>query len=117
MKLRAKRGELRPKPRSACLNQYWGMDMTKILFQDGWGYLNVVNDLYSKEMIGWSFNMMLRTDDCLSALNDVVTKRFPSGIRNVGMPANLITDNGVSPHLYNYAIVCHAWRKADIYQL
>ena len=32
LKLRAKRGNLRPKPRACKPNQYWGMDMTKILY-------------------------------------------------------------------------------------
>ena len=97
MKLRAKRGELRPKPRADYLNQYWGMDMTKILFPDGWGYLHIVKDWYSKEIIGWSFSMMSRTDDWLEALNDAVCKRFPMGIRHVAKPPKLITDNGCQP--------------------
>ena len=97
MKLRAKRGELRPKPRADYLNQYWGMDMTKILFPDGWGYLHIVKDWYSKEIIGWSFSMMSRTDDWLEALNNAVSKRFPMGIRHVAKPPKLITDNGCQP--------------------
>lgn len=42
MKLRAKRRPYASKPRSTQLNQYWGMDMTKILFPNGWGYLHFI---------------------------------------------------------------------------
>lgn len=43
-RLRAKRYVGRPKPRATRLNEYWGMDMTKIMFPCGWWYLHVVKD-------------------------------------------------------------------------
>ena len=97
LKLRAKRGKLKTKPQANMLNQYWGMDMTKILFPHGWGYLHVVKDWYSKEIVGWSFSMMSRTDDWLDALNNAANKRFPGGIKSYGANLQLITDNGCQP--------------------
>ena len=97
MKLRAKRGELRPKPRAERLNQYWGMDMTKILFPCGWAYLHVVKDWYSKEIIGWSLSLTSRTNDWLQALNSAINDRFPYGVRNYAQLPELITDNGCQP--------------------
>jgi len=97
MKLRAKRGELRSKPRADRLNQYWGMDMTKILFPGGWAYLHVVKDWYSKEIVGWSLGLTSRTDDWLQALNSAINGRFPYGVRNYTQLPELITDNGCQP--------------------
>ena len=97
MKLTAKRTPLRSKPRATRLNQYWGMDMTKILFPDGWGYLHVVKDWYSKEIVGWQFNKMSRAEDWLEALNHGVNNRFPFGIREATRRPELITDNGCQP--------------------
>jgi transposase InsO family protein len=69
LKLKAKRAPMRSKPRATQINQYWGMDMTKILFPDGWGYLHVVKDCYTKEIVGWQFSKMSRTEDWLEALD------------------------------------------------
>jgi transposase InsO family protein len=108
LKLRAKRGHLRPKPQAISLNQYWGMDMTKILFPDGWGYLHVVKDWYSKEIVGWSFSMMSRTEDWLDALNQAVNKRFPAGIKHYNQIPELITDNGCQPTSERFMRACAA---------
>lgn len=97
LRLKAKRGELRPKPQADYLNQFWGMDMTKILFPNGWGYLHVVKDWYSKEIVGWQFSLMSRTDDWLEALNNAVNRCFPNGIYNHTPLPSLITDNGCQP--------------------
>jgi len=108
LKLRAKRGNLRPKPQAVRLNQYWGMDMTKILFPDGWGYLHVVKDWHSKEIVGWSFSMMSRTEDWLDALNQAVNKRFPTGIKRYNQIPELITDNGCQPTSERFMRACAA---------
>lgn len=96
-RLKAKRGELRPKPRAQYANQYWGMDMTKIRMPSGWWYLHVVKDWYSKEIIGFHFSATSRTEDWLYALNMAVNQRFPAGIRSCQFKPKLITDNGCQP--------------------
>ena len=106
MKLRAKRGELRPKPRANQINQYWGMDMTKIKFPCGWAYLHVVKDWYSKEIVGWSLSLLSRTEDWLNALNQAINKRFPSGIRSYIRKPDLITDNGCQPTSERFMKTC-----------
>ena len=95
MKLRAKRTPMRPKPRASRLNQYWGMDMTKILFPDGWSYLHIVKDWYNKEIVGWQLSKMSRAEDWLEALNNAVNKRFPLGAReesSLYVSANSLTN-------------------------
>ena len=53
MRLKAKRGPLRSKPRAIVPNEYWGTDMTKVKIQGwGWIYVHLVLDWYTKEIIG-----------------------------------------------------------------
>lgn len=52
-RLKAKRTVTRAKPRASRPNQFWGIDMTKILIGTyGWMYLVIVLDWYTKEIIG-----------------------------------------------------------------
>lgn len=38
----------------AAANQAWGADITYLWIQEGWIYLAVVIDLYSRRVVGWS---------------------------------------------------------------
>lgn len=96
-RLKATRSNHRPKPRANKLNEYWGMDMTKILFPSGWWYLHVVKDWYSKDIIGWSFGMTSTTQDWMEALDMAVNDRYPAGIHQSSTKPSLITDNGCQP--------------------
>jgi putative transposase len=106
MKIKAKRTPMRPKPVATRINQYWGMDMTKILFPDGWGYLHVIKDWYSKEIVGWQFSKMSRTEDWLEALNFAINSRYPRGIRETTVLPKLITDNGCQPTSEKFMSSC-----------
>ncbi len=59
----------RSKPVVTEINQYWGMDMTKIKFPAGWKYLHVVKDWCSKEIVGFHFSDTSTSLDWLEALN------------------------------------------------
>lgn len=107
MKLKAKRTPMRSKPVSTRLNQYWGMDMTKILLADGWAYLHVVKDWYNKAIVGWHLSKMSRTDDWLTALNNAINERFPNGVRESHSKPSLITDNGCQPSSTQFMKACN----------
>ena len=97
-KLKATRTKTRSKPQASLPNQYWGMDMTKILLGSyGWIYLHVVLDWYTKEIVGFNVSWRSRTSDWLDALEKAVNKRFPEGTRKNEHMLNLITDNGCQP--------------------
>ena len=97
-KLKARRSNARSKPRAVLPNQYWGMDMTKVLLGSyGWVYLHVVLDWYTKEIVGFNVSWRSRTTDWLDALEKAVNKRFPEGVRQNESKLNLITDNGCQP--------------------
>lgn len=108
VRLKAKRGPMRSKPRAAKPNQFWGIDMTKILLSGwGWLYLVVVLDWHTKEIIGFSLNMQSKTDDWLDAVSIAVNNRFPAGIReSIKEPVYLISDNGCQPTSQRFMMNC-----------
>ena len=53
-RLKAKRTPTRSKPKPTRPNEWWGIDMTKVLVQDvGWVYIVVVLDWYTKMIVGY----------------------------------------------------------------
>ena len=88
----------RSKPRATRPNQYWGIDMTKVMVSPyGWLYLVVVLDWHSKKIVGYSLKMHSRTDDWLEALNYAANNQFPNGILSKSKDLFLISDNGSQP--------------------
>ncbi len=59
-------------------NQSWVTDITYIRTHEGWLYLAVVLDLYSRHVIGWSMRSRIDTDLVLSALLMAVWRRKPT---------------------------------------
>jgi putative transposase len=99
MQLRAVRTTgYRQKPRATCLNQIWGIDMTKVkIGAFGWLYLVVVLDWYSKKIVGYSISYRSKARDWLDALNMAVNQQFPEGIREHKEQLHLVSDNGCQP--------------------
>lgn len=58
-------------------NQVWGVDMTYISTKEGWLYLAVVMDLYSKRIVGYSMANHMREELPLKALEMAVRARKP----------------------------------------
>ena len=54
-------------------DQVWVTDITYIKTYEGWLYLAVIIDLYSRRVIGWSMQSRMQMDLVLSALLMVVT--------------------------------------------
>jgi len=96
-RLKANRTPQKSKPRAENVNQYWGIDMTKILTEAGWVYLVVVLDWCSKKIIGHCMSTWSRTDQWLDALNMAVNDQYPGGILEAGRRPKLISDNGCQP--------------------
>lgn len=59
-------------------DQKWATDLTYLPTFDGWLYLGVILDLYSRKVVGWSFGTTLETDLALSALQMAHTTRKPA---------------------------------------
>lgn len=60
-------------------DRVWVTDITYIRTQEGFAYLAVVIDLYSRRVIGWSMQSRQTTDIVLQALLMAVWRRKPKG--------------------------------------
>ena len=62
-------------------NQKWVGDITYIWTREGWLYLAVLIDLFSRRVVGWSMSDSLATDLPLRALHMAIqTRRPPRGL-------------------------------------
>jgi len=95
-RLKAKRSSGRPKPRPSAPNQYWGIDMSKVMVNDfGWGYVVIVLDWYTKKIVGSYAGSRSKSEHWLLALDRAVNVQFPDGVRDKGL--SLVSDNGCQP--------------------
>lgn len=62
-------------------NQKWAGDITYLYTTEGWLYLAVVIDLYSRAVVGWSMSSRMTADLVCDALNMALWRRgFPQGL-------------------------------------
>ena len=79
-RLRAKRTPTGSTPRPTKPNEWWGIDMTKVLVQGfGWVSIVVVLDWYTKTIVGYAAGLQCQTQDGLLALDMAVNRQFPEG--------------------------------------
>jgi len=60
-------------------NRKWACDLTYIFTEQGWLYLSVVIDLYSRRVIGWSMNDHMKAGGMIDALKMAIARRKPRG--------------------------------------
>lgn len=66
---------------TTAINQKWTGDITYISTKEGWLYLAVVIDLFSRAIIGWSMSTCLKKELVCDALTMALFRRkFPKGI-------------------------------------
>jgi len=58
-------------------NQKWVSDITYIRTWQGWLYLAIILDLYSRRVVGWAMDDNMKTGLVLKALDMAVTQRRP----------------------------------------
>ena len=58
-------------------DRVWVTDITYIKTYEGWSYLAVVIDLFSRRIVGWSMQSRMTTDLALQALLSAVWRRKP----------------------------------------
>jgi putative transposase len=59
------------------VNQVWVADITYIPTREGWLYLAAVEDLYSRQIVGWSMSERINSRLVVDALEMAVTRRLP----------------------------------------
>ncbi|SFW90747.1 DDE-type integrase/transposase/recombinase [Chitinophaga sancti] len=58
-------------------NQKWVSDFTYIRISEGWLYLAVIVDLFSRKVVGWSMDMSMKTGLVVAALRMALRSRKP----------------------------------------
>jgi putative transposase len=61
----------------AAPNAAWVADITYLATAEGWLYLAVIIDLYSRRVVGWATRASLERRICLDALQDALNTRRP----------------------------------------
>lgn len=56
-------------------NEKWGCDITYIPTKEGWLYLAIVLDFYSRRVVGWAFDDSLHAELCCDALEMALLRR------------------------------------------
>jgi transposase InsO family protein len=105
LRMKAKRTPPGSKPKPTKPNEWWGIDMTKILVQGfGWVYIVVVLDWYTKKIVGYYAGMPCTARHWLAALDMAVNRQFPDGVRGQGV--SLMRDNGSQPTSQAFMKAC-----------
>ena len=60
-------------------NKVWIGDITYIPTKEGYEYLMVYLDLFSRKVVGWSINRHMREQIAIEALNDAFNRENPRG--------------------------------------
>ncbi len=96
MKIKASRRANTSKPKPHRPNQWWGIDMTKVMIDGyGWVYVTIVIDWHTKKIVGHHAGDQSKAWHWLVALNMGVNRQFPRGVRGHGL--SLMADNGCQP--------------------
>ena len=113
MRIKATRTPARSKPKPDRPNQWWGIDMTKVMINGfGWMYLVIVLDWYTKKIVGYYTGLECRSKHWLEALDMALNRRFSDGVR--GNKLFLMSDNGSQPTSVGFMKAC---RELDINQV
>lgn len=62
-----------------CPNQKWVADITYVKTQEGWLYVSVIMDLFSRKVVGLVMSDTLHADLVLSTMSQALQRRQPNG--------------------------------------
>ncbi len=63
-------------------NQLWVSDITYVQTKEGFGYLSLITDAYSRKIIGWNLDCSLEAKHTVKALQ-MALKQLPKGVKNL----------------------------------
>lgn len=64
-------------------NQVWVADITYIRLKEGFAYLSLLTDAYSRKIVGHALHPNLETDGCINALNQAIGTLCWSQLRGI----------------------------------
>ncbi len=95
-------------------NERWSTDITYLWTWEGWLYLAVVLDLFSRRVVGWAIQPHLRAELALEALHMVLGRRVPAaGLVHHSDRGCQYAADAYQRVLHDHQIVCSMSRKGD----
>jgi putative transposase len=95
-------------------NQVWVSDMTYIWTDEGWLYLAVVLDLFSRGVVGWSMSSRINRELALDALDMAVRRRNPMpGLIHHSDRGSQYASGDYQRALESSGMLCSMSRKGD----
>ena len=99
---------------AAAPNRVWLADITYIWTAEGWLYLAVVLDLFSRRVVGWAMDAHLGHELALAALDMAIARQRPAaGLLHHSDRGVQYAAHGYRKRLRQHGIVCSMSRKGD----
>jgi len=99
---------------ATAVNQKWAADITYIPTAQGWLYLAVVMDLFSRRIVGWSMSTSLQADLVLDALRMALVHRRPeAGLLHHSDRGSQYASDAFGQLLEDHHITCSMSRKGN----
>lgn len=98
----------------AAPDTHWVTDITYVRTHEGWLYLAVVLDLFSRQVAGWAMQARMPTDLALQALTMAVWRRRPKpGLMLHSDQGTQFTSSDWQGFLAEHGIVCSMSRRGN----
>jgi transposase InsO family protein len=95
-------------------NHAWGTDITYVWTQQGWIYLAVVIDLYSRRVVGWSMDRRMKKALVIRALMMAVNLRKPPpGLIHHSDRGSQYASHDYQKLLKQHGMICSMSRKGN----
>ena len=96
------------------VNQVWVADITYIPTGEGWLYLAAVEDLYSRQIVGWSMSERMTSRLVVDALEMAVSRRLPGeGLVTHSDRGSQYASDHYQRLLERHGIICSMSRRGD----
>ena len=116
-RLKATRMPSRSKPRPTAPQQWWGIDMIKVMVEPiGWVDVVIVRDWYTKKIVGHDAGLQAKSTHWRLALEQAVQRQFQAGGPRPGVVAD--ERQWVSANVSRlHEDLCNAWNHAGAHEL
>ena len=96
------------------VNERWAADITYVWTRQGWLYLSVVLDLFSRRIVGWAMQPNLEKKLVLDALEMALVQRLPSaGLLHHSDRGSQYASRDFQQRLSRAGIVCSMSRRGN----
>jgi len=96
------------------LDRVWAGDVTYLPTREGWLYLAVLLDLFSRRVIGWAFSDRNDEELTLAALRMAIDQRQPApGLMHHSDRGTTYASGAYQDELANHELICSMSRKGN----